>query len=112
MDIINYKMTSIDYFTNDNDWGFYVDMDDIPAPIYIISNPLPKRYNPITKPPSFTLLEEKIIIPRKPTTSFSRQISIINIIHNPITKIATVLSILLTSISSLLFNIEIIDDNN
>ena len=107
-------MTSIDYFTNDNDWGFYVDMDDIPAPIYIISNPLPKRYNPITKPPSLTLLEEdKIIIPRNPTTSFSSSFySTLNITHNPITKIATVLRILLTSISSLLFNIEIIDDTN
>jgi len=105
-------MASIDYFTNDNDWGFYVDMDDIPAPIYIISNPLPKKYKPIIRPPSLTLLEKEIIIPRKPTTSFSRQISIINIIHNPITKIATVLSILLTSISSLLFNIEIVSDDN
>ena len=110
-------MASIDYFTNDNDWGFYVDMDDIPAPIYIISHPLPKKYKPIIRPPSInSLLEEEIIIPRKPTTSFSRsflqQISTINLTHNPITKIATVLSILLTSISSLLFNIEIVSDDN
>jgi len=110
-------MASINYFTNDNDWGFYVDMDDIPASIYIISNPLSKKYKPIVRPPSFTLLEEEeeIIIPRKLTTSFSRsflqQISTINITHNPITKIATILSILLTSISSLLFNIEIVSSD-
>ena len=39
------------YNDNNNDWGFYVEMDDIPAPIYIISYPLPKRYKPITEPP-------------------------------------------------------------
>lgn len=114
MDIINYKMTSINYFNNSNDdWGFYVDMDDIPAPIYIISYPLPKRYKPITRLPS-TMFEEEIIIPKNPnnnlSSSFLRQMSAINIIRNPVTKIATVLSILFTSISSLLFNIEIVDD--
>jgi len=34
-----------------------------------------------------------------------------DIIRNPVTKIATVLSMLIISISSLLFNIEIINDN-
>ena len=111
-------MTSIysnNYYNDNNDnndWGFYVEMDDIPAPIYIISHPLPKRYTPITKPPQ--IIEENIIITNKYnnySTSFLRQISSINIIRNPVTKIATVLSILITSLSSLLFNIEIISDS-
>lgn len=103
-------MTSIDFNYYNDDWGFYVEMDDIPAPIYIISYPLPKRYEPITTPP-FTKLEEEIILPPKikNSSSFLRQIASINIIRNPVTKIATVLSILITSISSLLFNIEIVD---
>lgn len=111
-------MTSIysnNYYNDNDDWGFYVEMDDIPAPIYIISHSLPKRYTPITKPPSFTTLEEEVIIrPNKYnnySTSFLRQISSINMIRNPVTKIATVISMLIISISSLLFNIEIVSDN-
>lgn len=107
-------MTSIysNNYYNDNDWGFYVDMDDIPAPIYIISHPLPKRYTPITKPPSFTILEEEVIIrPKNNINNLSRSFYSLDIIRNPVTKIATVLSMLIISISSLLFNIEIINDN-
>lgn len=109
-------MTSIysnNYYNDNNDWGFYVEMDDIPAPIYIISHPLPKRYKPITVPPQ--IIEEEIIISKKYnnySTSFLRQISSINIIRNPVTKIATVLSILITSLSSLLFSIEIVKSND
>jgi len=106
-------MTSIysnNYYNDNNDWGFYVEMDDIPAPIYIISHPLPKRYTPITKPPSFTMLEETTIRPKKPN-NLTRSFYSMDIIRNPVTKIATVLSMLIISISSLLFNIEIINDN-
>ena len=99
------------YNDNNNDWGFYVEMDEIPAPIYIISYPLPKRYKPITEPPQ--IIDQEIITPKRiNTSSFLRQISSINMIRNPVTKIATVLSILITSLSSLLFSIEIVNSND
>ena len=107
-------MTSIysnNYYNDNNDWGFYVEMDDIPAPIYIISHPLPKRYTPITKPPSFTEEEPVIIRPKNNINNLTRTFYSLDIIRNPVTKIATVLSMLIISISSLLFNIEIINDN-
>lgn len=96
------------YNDNNNDWGFYVEMDDIPAPIYIISYPLPKRYKPITVPPQ--IIEENIIITNKYNNNL-RTFYSLDIIRNPVTKIATVISMLIISISSLLFNIEIVSDN-
>lgn len=108
--IYSNNIYNYNYIEDDNDWGFYIDMDDIPAPIYIVRNTL---HRPIIIPPQ--IIEEKIITPKKYnnySSSFLRQISSINIIRNPVTKIATVLSILISSISSLLFSIEIVKSNN
>jgi hypothetical protein len=106
-----YKRTNINL---GNDWGFYVDMDDIPAPIYITSNILysdrSALYNEnivnINNLDSILNNINNININDNDDYYFNNNI---NIIETPLTKIITIVSTIWSSLSSLLSNIEIMD---
>ncbi len=109
-----YKRTNINL---GNDWGFYVDMDDIPAPIYITSNILYSDRS--------ALCNENIVnINNLDNILYNNNINNnintndnddyyfnnnINIVETPLTKIVTIVSTIWSSLSSLLSNIEIMD---
>lgn len=109
-----YKRTNINL---GNDWGFYVDMDDIPPPIYITSNILYSDRS--------ALCNENIVnINNLDNILYNNNINNnintndnddyyfnnnINIVETPLTKIVTIVSTIWSSLSSLLSNIEIMD---
>jgi hypothetical protein len=107
-----YKRTNINL---GNDWGFYVDMDDIPAPIYITSNILysdrSALYNSYDNIVTIDNLD-CILNNNNNNNDYNNDnyyYSNTNIINAPITKIVTIVSSIWSSISSLLSNIEIMD---
>lgn len=108
-----YKRTNINL---GNDWGFYVDMDDIPAPIYITSNILYSdrsalyNENIVNINNLDSILNNNIInnnINKNDNDDY--YFNNINIIKTPLTKIVTIVSTIWSSLSSLLSNIEIMD---
>ena len=115
-----YKRTNINL---GNDWGFYVDMDDIPAPIYITSNILysdrsalinyinDSNENIVNINNLDRILynndnNNNININDNDDYYFNNNI---NIVETPLTKIVTIVSTIWSSLSSLLSNIEIMD---
>ncbi len=116
-----YKRTNINL---GNDWGFYVDMDDIPAPIYIISNTLYSDRSALIN--YITDNNENIVTINNLDSILNNNKEIvnndndkedyyypnnynINIINTPLTKIVTIVSTIWSNLSSLLSNIEIMD---
>ncbi len=116
-----YKRTNINL---GNDWGFYVDMDDIPAPIYIISNTLYSDRSTLIN--YITDSNENIVNINNLDGILNNKQEVvnnnndkedyyypnnynINIINTPLTKIVTIVSTIWYSLSSLLSNIEILD---
>jgi hypothetical protein len=121
-----YKRTNINL---GNDWGFYVDMDDIPAPIYITSNILYSDRSALIN--YINDSNENIVninnldsILYNDNDNNNININInnntndnddyyfnnnINIVETPLTKIVTIVSTIWSSLSSLLSNIEIMD---
>ena len=112
-----YKRTNINL---GNDWGFYVDMDDIPAPIYITSNIL---YSDRSALINYNSNENIVNINNLDNILYNHNINNnintndddyyfnnnINIVKTPLTKIVTIVSTIWSSLSSLLSNIEIMD---
>jgi hypothetical protein len=111
-----YKRTNINL---GNDWGFYVDMDDIPAPIYITSNIL---YSDRSALINYINDSNENIVNinnlnnilynhnnNNINTNDDDYYFNINIVETPLTKIVTIVSTIWSSLSSLLSNIEIID---
>lgn len=90
-----YSKFNILMLTNNSDWGFFVDMDDIPCSIYILSNRLTKD-------------RHSNILEIEQTNNINNNIDIIT---TPISRIVTMINTLYTAVSSLLFNIEIVNDN-
>jgi hypothetical protein len=107
-----YKRTNINL---GNDWGFYVDMDDIPAPIYITSNILYSDRSALIN--YINDSNENIVNINNLdrilyNNNNNNNINIndnINIVKTPLTKIVTIVSTIWSSLSSLLSNIEIMD---
>jgi hypothetical protein len=110
-----YKRTNINL---GNDWGFYVDMDDIPAPIYITSNILYSDRSALCNENIVNINNLNNILYNDNDNDNNNNINInddyyfnnnINIVKTPLTKIVTIVSTIWSSLSSLLSNIEIMD---
>lgn len=92
-----YSNFNILMITDNSDWDFFLDMDDIPCSIYI-------QRNRLTKDRHSNILEIE------QTNNNNNNINI-DIITTPISRIVTMFSTIYTAVSSLLFNIEIVDNN-
>ena len=110
-----YKRTNINL---GNDWGFYVDMDDIPAPIYITSNILYSDRSALCNENIVNINNLDSILYNDNNNNNNNNTNDnddyyfnnnINIVKTPLTKIVTIVSTIWSSLSSLLSNIEIMD---
>jgi hypothetical protein len=102
-----YKRTNINL---GNDWGFYVDMDDIPAPIYITSNILYSDRSALSNENIVNINNlDSILYNDNNNNNNINTNDNINIVETPLTKIVTIVSTIWSSLSSLLSNIEIMD---
>jgi hypothetical protein len=93
-----YSNFNILLLTDNSEWDFFVDMDEIPCSIHILRNRLTKDR-----------------LEFKQTNNINTDNNINNIdiidIDTPISRIVTMFSTIYTAVSSLLFDIEIIDND-
>lgn len=96
-----YSNFNILLLTDNSEWDFFVDMDDIPCSIHILRNRLTKDTL------EFKQTNNNIDI----NTNNNINNNNIDIINTPISRIVTMFSTIYTAVSSLLFDIEIVDND-